>query len=123
MFIDEAVLRRSIAEAGSCWGEVFSLLPDVWRESHEKGPVNFLGGGAGAGMLCLDGGGGGGGGPQGIKGKEPESPCVRKGTFGGGPAGCAVSLLEVVSTDRDLGEISPLFSPRCTSSRDVIEIR
>lgn len=123
VFIEEAVLRRSSAEAGAGGAEAASLLPDVCLESHENGPVNFRDGGVGVGMVCFEEAGPEGGGPHGIEDKEPESPCERKGSFGGGSAGCAVSSVEVVSIERDLGELSLLFPSRCTSSREVIEIR
>lgn len=117
------MLRLSSAEAGGIGAEAASLLPDVCLESHENGPVNFRDGGVGAGIDCFEAGGPEGGGPHGIEGKAPESPCERKGSFGGGSAGCAVSSVEVVSIERDLDELSLLLPLRCTSSRDVIEIR
>jgi len=53
-----------------------SLGCEVFRESHAKGLVNFLVGGAGSGLLPTGaGGGGGGGGAHGTDGRAPDNPC------------------------------------------------
>lgn len=120
-----------------------STLAEELRESHEKGPASFLGGGAGCGDIvcavdCL----GAGGGPHGTEGRAPESPCDRKGIFvaaGGADAeglGAGSSVLTsslVIVFDLDLPSSSSLFStcvalvagvsPSCTSSREDVEIR
>jgi hypothetical protein len=74
--IEEAVFRRCPLPGDGKGGEdTVSLGWEVFRESHEKGLVNFrVVGGAGGGLLATWAGGGGGGGDHGIDGRAPERP-------------------------------------------------
>lgn len=91
MAIDDAVFRRSIILViGGNGGELIASFPDVFRDSHEKGLVSFLLGGAGVGSF--EEAGGGGGADQGTDGSEPESPIsVALRGFLGGSAGAFFS--------------------------------
>lgn len=73
--IEVIVLRRSAWGAGACATDVetsLGVIAEALLESHEKGIVNFLGGGVAVGVLETLGLGGGG--PQGTDGKLPERP-------------------------------------------------
>lgn len=82
--IEDAVfLRASLSGDGN--GTTVSFCCEVFRDSQEKGLVNFLVGGAGAGRVFE--GGGAGGGDQGTDGRAPESPCKVDLAFFGGRGG------------------------------------
>lgn len=92
--MDAFVFRRSPAGGGE--GSDFCF--DVFRESHEKGLVNFLvTGGAAIVFSCMTGGAGGGGNFTGDI--RPDSPCMALeesreslgGSFGSSPAAFASS--------------------------------
>lgn len=140
--MDVTVLRRSVwvlTGLGAC----ISVLAEEFLESQEKGPANFLGGGAGAGEAFWGRGFGAGGGPHGTEGRAPANPCERKGSFdGGGDAdvGTAVGAgssmytsCDVIVVDPDLVSLvlevllvvglGSGWSPSCTSSREEVEIR
>lgn len=72
MAIEDAVFLR-VSLSGDGNGVGLSFCCDVFRESQEKGLVNFLVGGAGVDRV-FDVGGGAGGGDQGTDGRAPESP-------------------------------------------------
>lgn len=74
--IEDTVFLRSSALLEGGTGEVTGSFgaADVFRESQEKGLVNFLDGG-GAGPPCIiEAGGACGGGDQGPDGSTPDSP-------------------------------------------------
>lgn len=84
MAIEDAVfLLASLSGDGK--GTGVSFCCEVFRESQEKGLVNFLVGGAGAGRL-FDGGGAGGG-AHGTDGRAPDSPWRADLAFFGGRGG------------------------------------
>jgi hypothetical protein len=71
--MDEAVFRLSAEFDGGNGGELTeSFATDVFRESHEKGLVSFLLGGAELGSFEVDGADGGG--DHGTEGSEPDKP-------------------------------------------------
>jgi len=72
--IDEVVFLLSVEnDVGGKGGEVTeSFAADVLRESHEKGLVSVLPGGAGVGSFDIAGAGGGG--DHGTEGSAPDKP-------------------------------------------------
>lgn len=124
--MDDAVFRRSICAMGAFAGVEVSILLDELRDSHEKGPASFLGGGAdaeGPGRVCAFEAGDC---PQGKLG----IPCDRAGAFVAGAAGEGLGVgsgatipLEVIVLDRDLLRPDSETSPSCTSSREDVDIR
>ena len=121
--IEVTVPLRSIEEMLVGNG-LFSLAEVLLRESHEKGIVSFLPGAGlgGVGDVLI---GRGGGGPHGIEGKGPENPDREVGFGAAGEGSFPILLLDVivVDRDRDLSGCEPSFSPNCTSSSDVVDIR
>lgn len=106
-------------------GNGFSLAGLLVRESHENGIVSFLPAGVG-----LDGGGvgdvligRGGGGPHGIEGNEPERPDREEDLGAAGDGSLPILLFDAIVVDRDLSGCELSFSPSCTSSSDVADIR
>ena len=83
--IDEAVFLRSIESVnGGNGGDITASFPDdAFRDSHEKGLVSFLLGGAG--IVSFEDAGRGGGAPHGTDGSAPENPMSGDfvGTLGG----------------------------------------
>ena len=87
MAIEEAVFLRAPC-SGDCKGgrTTESLAVEVFRESHENGPVNFLGWG-GTGVCRIGGGCDCGGADHGTAGRTPDRPCSDGFTDLGGGAG------------------------------------
>jgi hypothetical protein len=93
--IDEAVFLRSVD--GGNGGDVTDSFPDdAFRDSHEKGLVSFLLGGAGFGDF--ENAGGGGGAPHGTDGSAPESPMSADftGAFGGSGGFLSLSVNNIL---------------------------